>query len=249
MKKVLFLFLLMCHFSVSAQDKVDIRSESWYGLMTSGQISKNWSLWLDSHFVPELFFIIRPGITYHSPSNRINITGGYAHLDLTTPFSEGELIRDERRPWMQLVYKFPEKDGGSTGFRFRYDARFRSKFRGNELIDGFDFNHRLRLNNNLRKRIGVSEKLGANFSLSLVQEGLLTLGPDRVDVPLEYRLFTLLGIQKNGVTVSPGYHLRVQSLNSGQNRLIHGFVLWINMNYQFKNIKQRILRDTAGDKI
>ncbi|WP_242617500.1 DUF2490 domain-containing protein [Cecembia calidifontis] len=229
--------------------QAQFRTESWWGLMTSGQIGERWSLWLDSHYVPEIFLIVRSGITYHTPSDKLNFTAGYAHLGLTTPFSEGKLMRPERRPWGQIIFRVPGATRYGVSFRFRYDARFRNQFDNETLLDGFDLNHRFRFNSAIRYNVGRVESLQSNFSVSMVNETLLTSGPAFVDIPFEHRIFFLAGMQRGTATLSPGYHLRFQSTASGQVRVLQGFVLWINLNYRFKDFKRHFLREFPADKI
>lgn len=249
MKAFYSFFLCLLFGPIDGICQAQIRTESWWGLMTSGQIGDRWSLWLDSHYVPEIFLIVRTGLTYHTTSEKFNFTAGYAHLGLTTPFSEGELIRPERRPWGQVVYRFPGNQQYGVSFRFRYDARFRNKFDDDQLLDAYSFNHRFRFNSAIRYNLGRSEKLRSAFSLSMINETLLTTGPDFVDIPFEHRVFFLSGVQRGTTTISPGYHLRFQSTASGQVRVLQGFVLWINLNYRFKDFKRHLLREFPADKI
>lgn len=236
-------------FPFFANGQAQVRSETWWGLMTSGQIAERWSLWMDAHYVPEIFLIVRSGLTYHTPSDNFNFTAGYAHLGLTTPFSEGRLIRPERRPWGQIIFRVPGATRYGVSFRFRYDARFRNQFDSESLLDGYDLNHRFRFNSAIRYNIGHSEKLQAAFSFSMVNETLLTRGPAIADIPYEHRIFFLAGMQRGTTTISPGYHLRFQSTASGQVRILQGFVLWINLNYRFKDFKRHLLREFPADKI
>ncbi|PSL07584.1 DUF2490 domain-containing protein [Cecembia rubra] len=242
-------FLVLVTVPLHSKGQIQYRSESWWGLMTSGQIADRWSLWIDSHYVPELFIIVRSGLTYHTPSEKLNFTAGYANLGLTTPYSQGKLIRPEKRPWVQMIYRFPSKRPYNVSFRFRYDGRFRNQFDNNSLLDAYDFNHRFRFNSAIRYNIGQSVRLQSTFSLSMVNETLLTTGPSFVDIPFEHRIFMLTGIQRGASTISPGYHFRFQSTSSEQVRVLHGFVLWINLNYRFKDFKRHFLREFPADKI
>ena len=249
MKRFFLFFLLITFLPFFVNGQAQFRSESWWGLMTSGQIGERWSFWMDTHYVPEIFLIVRSGLTYHTPKDNFNFTVGYANLGLTTPFSEGRLIRPERRPWGQVIFRVPGATRYGVSFRFRYDARFRNQFDNETLLDGFDFNHRLRFNSVIRYNLGRSEKLQSAFSISMVNETLLTRGPSFSDVPFEHRVFLLSGIQRGTTTISPGYHLRFQSTPSGQVRVLQGFVLWINLNYRFKDFKRHLLKEFPSDKI
>lgn len=249
MRRILFTCFFISFFHLKVMAQAQLMTESWWGLMTSGQIADKWSIWLDTHYVPELFFIGRGGFTYHAADEKFNFTAGYAHLQLTTPFSEGELIRPERRPWGQVIMRLPSNQGYNVSFRFRYDARFRQSFDESQLTDAYNFNHRIRFNNSIRYQFKKLDKLNTALSASFVNETLFTLGPDWVDIPFEHRVFFLMGIQRGASTISPGYHIRFQNTSTSQVRVVHGFVLWINFNYQFKNLRRHFLREFPIDKI
>ncbi len=232
-----------------AQAQAQLRTESWWGLMTSGQIGNRWSLWLDTHYVPEIFWIGRSGLTYHTRDETFNYTIGYAGLYLTTPFSEGSLIRPEHRPWGQVIFRLPSSGQYGVSFRFRYDARFRANHDEVALTEGYGFIQRYRFNSAIRYNFGQTEAIKANLSLSLVNETLFSTGPGVVDIPIEHRVFLLLGAQKRTATLSPGYHLRLQSTQSGEVRALHGFVLWINLNYRLRDFKRHLLEEYPSDKL
>lgn len=217
--------------------------------MTSGQIGERWSLWIDSHYVPRLFWIGRSGLTYHTANEDFNFTFGYAGLQLTTPYSDGRLVRPERRPWGQVIFRLPVNERYGVSFRFRYDARFRANHDHEKITEGFGLNQRFRFNNSIRYNLGRSEKVKAAFSASMVNETLISAGPGTVDIPIEHRVFLLLGAQRRTATFSPGYHLRLQNMISGEVRAIHGFVLWVNFNYRFKDFRRHLLEEYPSDKL
>jgi hypothetical protein len=251
MRRGFLVFLFFIHFSGFAQREVRVNDEVWFGLMTSGQIAPRWSFWLDSHHVPELFFILRGGLTYHSANQKFAITGGYAGLGLTTPFSDGKLIRPERRPWGQIVYRVPSSSDLSLSLRYRHDMRYRARFNSTEIIDGFWLNHRMRFNASLRYNWKNRLSPHFNFSNTLFNETLFTLGPDPVVNPVEHRTFLLFSFQKKSITLSPGYHIRFAKpqINSNILQINHGLFLWINMNYQFKNFRRHTLQELPADHI
>jgi hypothetical protein len=106
---LIFNVLILCVLCSSgyAQQEIEVNSETWWGVMTSAQISKRFALWNDAHFVDELFFIYRTGLTYHPKADNFVTTFGYGFLKLRAPFSEGRLVRPEHRPWMQTIYRVP----------------------------------------------------------------------------------------------------------------------------------------------
>ncbi|PRY90525.1 DUF2490 domain-containing protein [Mongoliibacter ruber] len=250
MKKVFILtFVLLFCFDAKAQREVITDTEMWWGLMTSGQIAPNWSLWLDTHHVPELFLIVRSGITFHTKDQKLAFTAGYARLGLTTPFSEGRLIRPENRPWAQIVYRVPSNNKFSVNFRYRHDMRYRANFDTDEITEGFGLNHRMRFNASMRYNCGNALNQNFNFSTTLFNESLITVGPSAADNPFEHRVFALLNFQKNSITISPGYHFRVSTPQPNVVRFLHGPFLWITLNYQLKNFRRHLLREFPGDHI
>ncbi|UJP63912.1 DUF2490 domain-containing protein [Mongoliitalea daihaiensis] len=250
MKKIVFFFFFILLSGTStAQRDVSINTEVWYGLMTSGQLAKNWSLWIDSHHVPELFLIVRGGLTYHSNNQQWSATMGYAGLGLTTPFSAGDLIRNERRPWGQVVFRPPGKGNLSASFRYRHDMRFRQQFSSTELLDSYQLNHRLRFNASVRYNWRDLISPHVNFSTTLFNESLFTVGPALADNPFEHRVFMLFSFQKKFVTVSPGYHIRVATPNPETLRINHGLFLWININYSLKEFRRSKIKVFPEDRI
>lgn len=251
MKTFFFWLLFAFPIPLLAQRQTVVNSEVWFGLMTSGQIAPKWSLWLDTHHVPDLFFILRGGLTYHSEDQKFAVTGGYAGLKLTTPFSDGALIRSERRPWGQIVYRIPSSSDFSVSLRYRHDIRYRARFNATELLDGYWLNHRLRFNASMRYNWRNRLSPHFNFSTTLFNETLLTVGPDPVVNPFEHRIFLLFSFQKKSMTFSPGYHIRFTrpEYNSDTLLINHGLFLWINIQYQFKNFRKHNLKEFPGDHI
>lgn len=88
------------------------------------------------------FFIYRTGLTYHSKSDNLDTIVGYGFLKLTAPFSNGNLVRPEHRPWMQTIYRVPSTQNLSTSFRFSYDVRFIKDLKPDATDETFSINHR-----------------------------------------------------------------------------------------------------------
>ncbi|MGY6523251.1 MAG: DUF2490 domain-containing protein [Mongoliitalea sp.] len=248
-KLVIICFLMLLSGTSFAQRETLVNSEVWYGLMTSGQLAKNWSLWLDSHYVPELFLIVRGGMTYHTNNQQWALTAGYAGLGLTTPFSEGGLIREERRPWGQVVFRPPSKSNLSASFRYRHDMRYRQQFSSTELLDSFQLNHRARFNMSLRYNWKDLLSPHFNFATTLFNESLFTVGPAPADNPFEHRVFMLFSFQKKSVVVSPGYHIRIATPNPETLRINHGLFLWVNINYRVKEFRRSRVKIYPEDRI
>lgn len=251
MKKfiIVLFFIFNTTFDGYSQRQTTVNSEVWYGLMTSGQLAKNWSLWIDSHHVPELFLIFRGGLTYHTTNQQWAVTMGYAGLGLTTPFSEGSLIRSERRPWGQIVYRIPSKSNLSASVRYRHDMRFRQQFSSTELLESFQLNNRSRFNASVRYNWKDLISPHVNFSTTLFNESLVTWGPAPADNPFEHRVFMLFSFQRNSVTVSPGYHIRIATPTPEILRINQGFFIWVNFNYSLKEFRRNRIKIYPEDRI
>jgi hypothetical protein len=235
-------------FSVQAQRAWTDDNEQWWGVLTSGQIAPKYALWLDGHYVNELFWIARAGLTYQTTNGRWAITGGYAYLRLRAPFSEGQLVRPEHRPWGQVVYRLPSKGPLSASFRFRYDMRFRANVGPSEIEEGYQFNNRLRFNVGLRYDLRKVMSKPFQWSTSLLNEGLITVGPDAVTNPYEHRIFTMLHFKRNAITLSPGYIMRFLNITPTTAQFRHGFVFWVTVNYSFwkKSTDQQMVAPEDG---
>ena len=197
--------------------------EWWIGYIISARINARWAVWNDAHYSHNTFFITRHGLTY-SPNKQVQITGGYAWLATATSFSR-RLIRPEHRPWGQIEARLPLTGKLNYRVRFRYDARFRRRVGGGEVLDDYVFYHRLRLMQGLRYDIGA--RAGQKIHLNLLTEVLTHWGrqapSDRLD---QIRVFAMPGISLKNVTLMGGYHLRY-AIRSGSPQLRQGLTVWV----------------------
>jgi hypothetical protein len=249
-KRIAAFLILFTSLNLNAQNReVQTNFEIWYGVMTNTKFSKNWSVWNDAHFVNNLFFIYRTGLTYHTPNNRFVITGGYGWLRLGAPFSDGNLIRTEHRPWYQVVYRVPSKSAFSVSFRYRYDARFRQDFNreSQEMLNTFTFNSRHRFNMGLRYNWGNVISPNANLITSFLNESLLMTGEGIDGINFEHRTHFLLGHNVKGNTYSLGYVVRFLPQNENLLRINHGLVFWMTLNFVTKKMMARTFNEYPAD--
>lgn len=223
--------LLFCglQLSIYAQKDLEMRYETWWGLMTSTQVSKRAALWNDAHFVNDLFFIYRTGFTWHSPSDLFVTTAGYGYLGLRDPFSENRLRRSEHRPWMQTVYRLPSNNSFRSSFRFRYDARFTQDLGETSLTDDYSFNHRWRFNYAARYLWGDLISKNTNFNTVVLNEFLWRTGSGNFGFEREHRTHFLAQIGWKNMTFSTGYVFRFIPLNPHVFRINHGMVFWLSI--------------------
>jgi hypothetical protein len=128
---------------LSAQHVLRHDSRAWVGYISQSKVANKWSIWNDVHFMPGSFLVLRTGLTYLvEKPYRMSFTAGYAHGWLV-PDIEGVRFRNEHRPWMQATMSY-RKNRYDFFHRLRIEARFRQKIFARELLDEFNFNHRLR---------------------------------------------------------------------------------------------------------
>jgi outer membrane translocation and assembly module TamA len=233
----ILIFCFVFHSSI-AQQEISYVNEVWWGVMTSAQVSDRLAVWNDAHFVNELFFIYRTGLTYHPKRDNLVITVGYGFLKLGTPISEGSLIRPEHRPWMQTTYRVPSTKKLSTSFRFRYDARFIQNLEAGNLTDGFSFNHRWRFNNALRYAWGNVISKNTRFTTTMLNEALFRTGPGPNGVRHEHRTHFLGQLGKGNFVYSLGYVIRYINTSPTVARINHGPVIWVTINLNLIKGKQ-----------
>jgi hypothetical protein len=243
-KFLLFILLWQKGF---AQRTISSDFETWWGLMTSVQVSNKLSIWNDFHHVPRLFIIYRTGITFHPRSDNFVTTAGYSYLELTAPFSDGKLIRPEHRPWMQTIYRVPSTKKLSTSFRFRYDARFIRDLKPGAFAETYSFNHRWRFNNSLRYNWGDIIAKDTRFFTTMLNESLITTGPGPNGAPFEHRTHFLAQFGKGNFIYSLGYIVRYVDVNPSLARVNHGPVIWLTMNLNLMKPKLQTFVEYPGD--
>lgn len=224
--------LIFCHWSGPgySQQDISVSTETWWGLMTSAQVSNRFSLWNDSHYSHELFFIYRTGLTYHPKKDNFVTTAGYAYLKLTAPFSEGKLVRPEHRPWMQTIYRVPSTKKLSTDFRFMYELRFMQDLGTDDLLESFSYNHRWRFFNALRYAWGNVVSRNTLFTTAMFNEAFFTTGPGPNGARHEHRTHLAAQITKNGVTGTVACMVRYINLSPETARVTVGPVFWLSFN-------------------
>lgn len=245
MKKISFIFLsllLLSNFAseLNAQNEVINNEQSWVGYMTSAQISEKYYLWNDFHYVPDGFFVARTGLTRRFFEN-LDVTAGYAYLNLPVTSEGNNLNRNEHRPWSQLVVNHKVSKKLYMTNRIRYDMRYRQDFGNGELFDSFTFNHRVRLLIGLRIPL-YGEKImqGAPF-LNISNEILMNYGrninsPNYLD---QNRFWVNLGWQFTDLSIQVGYMNRfVQPPMRTDMIRNHTLVFWVTQSFDFRKKKE-----------
>jgi hypothetical protein len=228
---------------LQAQNRaLETNYETWWGVMTSTQYSKRMSWWNDAHFVNNLFWIYRTGLTYHNKPDNVLATAGYSILNLGTPWSNGKLIRPEHRPWGQVVYRWKPAGKWSFSNRFRYDARFIATLdrQNQEVLKAYDFNHRFRFNMGMRYNLGNLISPKSNASIGFLNETLINAGSGPNGFPFEHRTHLMFNLKQGSFTYSLGYIGRYIEVNENLARFNHGLVVWLTAQFKTKKFKQSI---------
>ncbi len=229
---ILFLF----SYTLLAQEKqITSNEQFWVGYMTSGKISEKYSIWNDFHYVPNGFFVARTGLTRFFQKN-LNVTAGYAYLNVPTQSEGVELSRNEHRPWMQMVAKHKVSNKLQMINRIRYDMRFRQDFANGELMDSFTFNHRLRMLISMRFPLIGHQFIGGTPFVNLTNEVLVNFGKNVENNYLDQnRTWLTFGLRLDAMSFQVGYmHRFVQLAQSQQFVRNHTMVVWVTHNFDFR---------------
>jgi hypothetical protein len=130
-----------------APKQIHEQGQVWLGYFNQTRLSEKFSLWVDVHARrTDLLdrwstMLVRPGITYHLP-HHINFTAGYAYIS-HYPAAGLQTIRPEHRSWQQLSWTRRAKKLQMLQW-VRFEQRFNRKVANDALVEGYNFNYRLR---------------------------------------------------------------------------------------------------------
>jgi hypothetical protein len=228
--RTLLLYVVLFFISKNslAQRTVNNSSQLWGGYIHSLRLNNNYSVWNDLHYVPESFFILRHGFTYHA-SKEVSVTAGYAWLQTAVASQNNRLQRFEHRPWAQLMVNLPVGVKYSIHHRVRYDYRIRERMEAGLPQDDFIGYHRVRFMTSIRRPL-KGNTLGNKVPyLNLGNEILVNFGrPINTDHFDQNRIWLMVGMQYDIFNVQLGYMNRYTSTS---NPLVynnfHTIVLWI----------------------
>ena len=131
----------------TAPKQIQEQGQVWLGYFNQTRLSEKFSLWLDLHVRRTDLLerwstpIIRPGVTFHLP-HHINLTAGYAYIS-HYPAAGLQTVRPEHRSWQQLSWTRRVKKLQMMQW-VRSEQRFNRKVANDALVDGYNFNYRLR---------------------------------------------------------------------------------------------------------
>lgn len=243
MKKYILFFLIFSA-CFDAQEKInENEGQIWIGYMTSAKLNEHFSLWNDFHYASSNFFLARHGLTYKI-GKQVSVTGGFAWGYLSTSYTD-RLIRNELRPWGQLMFNSKLGNGWMTQQRIRYDARFKEKVENSEIVNGaYTFNHRLRYMFNIRKTLDGSDFGPGSTFLSLNNEILINFGKNIHSNNLDqYRASIFVGKTFDNMTFQLGYMYRyVPQSAANTYKNYHGITLWINHSFKSKKGTDDLIR-------
>ena len=208
----------------------------WMGYMTQGKISDQWSIWNDTHWVPDSFFLLRTGGTYHFKSKyRINATAGFAKLWIYPSQPNLNTFRPENRPWGQVMKQYKPNQRKHTQ-RIRIDARFRRNIQDDELLEGYDFNWRFRYMYQIRYDFNPNANTNYFFT-TLSNEILYNYGSNinqylRLD---QNRLQLAVGYQRQNMAFQLGYMNFTTKQNANDvYTMKHTLTAWVFHQFDFR---------------
>ncbi|MES2732291.1 MAG: DUF2490 domain-containing protein [Bacteroidota bacterium] len=153
-KRILFLrstffFLLFTFYTLPTfgQKQVRDHSQAWFGYFNQTRLSNKWGIWLDVHARRTDFMdrwntmMIRPGVTYYI-NDHVRFTAGYAYV-AQYPASGLNTVRPEHRPWQQILWTSRSKRLQTQQW-IRLEERFIGKVVNDQLLDGYNFNWKIR---------------------------------------------------------------------------------------------------------
>lgn len=144
------IILILSCINVQAQapsKQINEQGQVWLAYFNQTRLSEKFSLWLDVHARRADLLdrwsttIVRPGITYHLP-HHINFTAGYAYVS-HFPVPGLETVRPEHRPWQQISWTHRARKIQTLQW-LRFEQRFNRKTANDALLEGYNFNYRLR---------------------------------------------------------------------------------------------------------
>jgi hypothetical protein len=134
----------------AVQKEVHHREQLWFGFFNQTRLTNKFGFWVDvhyrqtDHFIDRPFqLVFRPAVTYFIKDNlRFNV--GYAFVN-HFPAKGMDTARPEHRAWQQIWWN--QKYTGLTTLQWlRLEERFNRKIANDALLDGYNFNYRLRYN-------------------------------------------------------------------------------------------------------
>ena len=215
--KFIWIFItVFCFQTLFSQTNETENEQIWMGYLTQSKISKNYSLWNDTHWVPDNFYIIRTGLTYHFENKfKTTTTLGYA-LAWFYPVENNETFRLEQRIWGQTT-SVHSSSTFNFFHRLRYEARFRKTIIEDRATSDYNFNYRVRYLFQMRYNFEINPKTGSRF---------YTLASDEIMCNAGKEITNNFRLDQNRVTLGFGYQTK-------------------NMSFQLAYMKQLILANTS----
>ncbi|MBC5991320.1 DUF2490 domain-containing protein [Pontibacter cellulosilyticus] len=229
-----FAWLILCLLpqgkTVAQQKQVSIEHAAWEAAFVNFRVSDKFSLYTDMHHINGAFTVARLGLTHHLP-HHINATAGYSFAWLTVPGTDSEALkRHEHRPWLQVFVPHTVSRNLSLSTRLRYDMRYKQKVEQGRLLSGYEFNHRLRLQETLRLNLSFLKTMEIIPYFILSNEVFLNFGKRIVHNTFDQnRLGLMAGMERGPLRLQTGYMNRFVQSGSVPNRYTnnHNFTLWL----------------------
>jgi len=204
---VLMLLTFTLTLAQTPQKNITYKNYVWYGYLSQMRLNDRWGIWFDFHLRTEdldknSFWVVRPGIIYRNKVNTM-FAGGYANLHSFENIHR--IDRGEHRLWQQVQWSntYPRMH---VLHRFRFEQRYREKMLNGQIVEGYNFNHRLRYMFNMSANLN-NKKPNESGKISVVvqNEILMNAGEQIIYNYLDQnRLFVGIGYQ-----LTPELHLQL----------------------------------------
>lgn len=238
-----FLLIVLNTPYLNAQKTVIDEEQMWFGVLNQTRLSNKWGTWTDIHlrfkndFVKDKSTLILPrlGLTYYV-NDDVKLTAGYAYIN-NYPDGARLITQPEHRPWQQIQWhtKYPKIRLMQW---LRLEERYRRKIQNNNaLIDGYNFNYRIRYN--FLFSTPLSKKGFAPQSLQFVLNDEIHINPSKniiYNIFDQNRFFIGLSYQITAMSnVQFGYMNLFQQLPAGnQFKNIHAARVFYFHNLDFR---------------
>ena len=230
---VILLHLLLPGLLRAQSRTIQSSNQYWIGYMTSAAITDKYSIWNDVHLVPEGFCVVRTGLSRHF--SKATITGGYAFLWLPPGSGKTSLTRSEHRPWGQIQFNSPVSEKFTITQRIRYDARFREKVVDGDVVDGYNFNQRVRFLVSLKRTLSPDADKPVKPFVSISNEVLLNFGKEvSFNTFDQNRISVAVGLQTPTIQYQLGFMNRFVQNAPDRYTLNHTLVFWITQKLDLR---------------
>lgn len=214
--------------------EIRYQQQAWLMYQLQFRLTNRWGGILETHYRRSGHFIDHPGTQLNRiglsffPSQTVRMSANYAYLTLRNAFNTGP-ARPEHRTWAEVGLSLPVSRLAFNQ-RIRVEQRFVRRSDGQQLLEGYRFNHRLRYQLGLvwPLRRPAPDRFSPNLVIN--NEVLFNAGRAIQGSHFDQNQF-FAGIAcplGHGLVVQTGYMNLFQQL-SGGNRFVNSHILRLTL--------------------